>query len=160
VRGASRNRLHGGLWELARRLASSGELASGGLPCWQIADCVAGRAASPLAARCARAVLAGHNPNTTHSITSRTHSPRAATHHSATTTNPQCGVRGVERGTWWCPGGLLHTTHTTHTPHYSPPAALHIKFFVLPWRKTATPAGRGPGFFSFSYWLLAINSVS
>jgi hypothetical protein len=34
-----------------------------GSGCWQIADRVVGRAASPLAARCARDVLAGHNPD-------------------------------------------------------------------------------------------------
>jgi hypothetical protein len=63
VRGPSGNRLHGGLWELAH-LTSSGDLAAGGFPpCWQIADRVVGRAASPLAARCAHAVLADHNLN-------------------------------------------------------------------------------------------------
>ena len=62
VRGPSGNRPHGGLWELAH-LTSSGDLAAGGFPCWQIADRVVGRAASPLAARCAHAVLAGHNLN-------------------------------------------------------------------------------------------------
>jgi hypothetical protein len=70
VRGPSGNRLHGGgLWELElAHLASSGDLAAGGFPCWQIADRVVRRAASPLAARCARDVLAGHNLNITYYI--------------------------------------------------------------------------------------------
>jgi hypothetical protein len=68
VRGPPGNRLHGGLWELAH-LAYSGDLAAGGFPCWQIADRVVGRAASPLAARCAHDVLAGHNLNIIYYIT-------------------------------------------------------------------------------------------
>jgi hypothetical protein len=41
VRGPSVNRLHGGLWELAR-LAFGGDLAAGVIPCWKIDDCVLG----------------------------------------------------------------------------------------------------------------------
>jgi hypothetical protein len=41
----------------------------GGLPCRQVADRVVGRAASPLAARCAHAVLADHNLNIIYYIT-------------------------------------------------------------------------------------------
>jgi hypothetical protein len=49
-------------------LIGGGDLAAGGFPCWQIADRVGGRAASPLAARCAHAVLADHNLNITYYI--------------------------------------------------------------------------------------------
>jgi hypothetical protein len=90
VRGPSGNRLHGGLWELAHP-ASSGELAAGGFPCWQIADRVVGRAASPLAARCARDVLASHDLNIIHYIT--LHYPPAPPGHP--------GVRGA-RGARGC----------------------------------------------------------
>ena len=56
VRGPSGNRLHGELWELAH-LASSGDLAAGGFPCWKIAERVVGRVASPLAALTASIAL-------------------------------------------------------------------------------------------------------
>jgi hypothetical protein len=55
---------------IQRRFGGGGGGGGGATPCWQIADRVVGRAASPLAARCARDVLADHNPNIIYYITS------------------------------------------------------------------------------------------
>jgi hypothetical protein len=57
--------------DIQRRLG-----AAGGFPCRQIADRVVGRAASPLAARCAHAVLADHNLNIIYYIRSFRSKPR------------------------------------------------------------------------------------
>jgi hypothetical protein len=76
--GASGHRRHGGLWELAH-LASSSDLAAGGFPPagkLLTALCVVGRAASPLAARCAHDVLADHDLDIIHYISCSPRRPR------------------------------------------------------------------------------------
>jgi hypothetical protein len=63
VRGPSGNRLHGGLSVGVARLAISGDLAAGVIPCWQIADCALGERLRRSQLACAHAVLADHNLN-------------------------------------------------------------------------------------------------